>query len=69
MKPYVENTVTSCPPDSHGEDDEELLWSVSVTNLPNDVFDDENTKVCNDIITRSMFTRCESSLIQPVYWI
>ena len=69
MKPYVENTVTSCSPDSHGEDDEELLWSVSVTNLPNDVFDDENTKVCTDIIARSMFTRCENSLIQPVYWI
>lgn len=58
MKPYVENIVTSSPPDSHVEDDEELWWSVSVTNLPNDVFDDENTKVYGDIITSSMFSRC-----------
>ena len=58
MKPYVENIVSSCPPDSHAEDDEEHLWSVSVTNLPNDVFDDENTKVCRDIITSTMFSRC-----------
>ena len=46
MKPYVETNETSCPPDSkYGEGDEEQFWSVSVTNLPNDVFDDENTKV------------------------
>lgn len=46
MKPYVENMDTSCPADSNGEDEEEQSWSVSVTNLPNDVFDDEKTKVC-----------------------
>ena len=58
MKPYVENIETSCPPDNHGEGDEELLWSVSVTNLPNDVFDDENTKVCREFIASSaLFSR------------
>ena len=58
MKPYVENAETSCPPDSNGEGDEEQLWSVSVTNLPNDVFDDENTKVCGYIITSAMSSHC-----------
>ena len=56
MKPFVENMETSCPPDS-GEGDEELLWSVSVTNLPNDVFDDENTKVCREFISSALSSR------------
>lgn len=46
MKPYVENIDTSFPTNSNGEEDEEQSWSVSVTNLPNDVFDDEKAKVC-----------------------
>jgi len=58
MKPYVENIETSCPPGNHDEGDEELLWSVSVTNLPNDVFDDESTKVCRELICNALFSRC-----------
>ena len=48
MKPYEENMDISCPTaDSNvDKDDEEKSWSVSVTNLPNDVFEDEQTKVC-----------------------
>ena len=61
MKPYVENKETSCPPDSHDEGVEEQLWSLSVTNLPNDVFDDENTKVRRYFITRTMFSLCYRS--------
>lgn len=49
MKPYEENMDISYPTadSKYGdEDDEEKSWSVSVTNLPNDVFEDEQTKVC-----------------------
>lgn len=58
MKPYVENVETSCPPDRNVEGDEEQMWSLSVTNLPNDVFDDENTKVCRYVISSAMFSLC-----------
>lgn len=45
MKPDVE---ISSPIDSNGDEfeEEQQTWSVSVTNLPNDVFEDENAKVC-----------------------
>lgn len=44
MKPYDENMETSCTNFSDGEQ-ENLLWSLWVTNVPNDVYEDENTKV------------------------
>lgn len=66
MKPYVENNETSCPPDSHDEGVEEQLWSLSVTNLPNDVFDDENTKVRRYFITNTMFSLCYRSPLPAV---
>lgn len=58
MKLYVENIVILFLLDSYVEDDEEFLWSVLVINLLNDVFDDENMKVCGDIIISSMFSCC-----------
>ena len=46
MKPYVENMEISCPNDVDGAGEEEnLSWSLSITNVPNDVYDDENTRV------------------------
>ena len=46
MKPYIENAETSCPNFSDGgEEEENLAWSLSITNVPNDVYDNENNKV------------------------
>ena len=45
MKPHVESVEISSPMDiTDGE--EQQTWSISVTNLPNDVFEDRETKVC-----------------------
>lgn len=45
MKPYIENAETSCPNFSDGgEEEENLAWSLSITNVPNDVYDNENNK-------------------------
>lgn len=48
MKPHVESVEISSPmditDDEYGE--EQQTWSISVTNLPNDVFEDQETKVC-----------------------
>ena len=45
MKSYDENTEKS--PTDFGDDEQEknLSWSLSITNVPNDVYEDENTKV------------------------
>ena len=45
MKPYIENAETSCPNFIDGGEEENSAWSLSITNVPNDVYDDENTKV------------------------
>lgn len=48
MKPHVESVEISSPMDiTDGEyGEEQQTWSISVTNLPNDVFEDQETKVC-----------------------
>ena len=45
MKPFVENTDTSCANFSDGDEEGSLPWSLSITNVPNDVYEDEKTKV------------------------
>jgi len=44
MKPFVENTDTSCANFSDGDEEGNLPWSLSITNVPNDVYEDEKTK-------------------------
>ncbi|RMX39718.1 hypothetical protein pdam_00008041 [Pocillopora damicornis] len=46
MKPHVESVEISSPMDiTDGEyGEEQQTWSISVTNLPNDVFEDQETK-------------------------
>lgn len=48
MKPHVESVEISSPMDiTDGEyGEEQQTWSISVTNLPNDIFEDQETKVC-----------------------
>ena len=48
MKPYVENVEISGGIDVTGGEynEEQQTWSISVTNLPNDVFEDSDAKVC-----------------------
>lgn len=45
MKPRSENGNTSGPNFSDGEEAENMSWSLSITNVPNDVYDDQTTKV------------------------
>lgn len=45
MKPHIENGNTSGPNFSDGEEAENMSWSLSITNVPNDVYDDQTTKV------------------------
>lgn len=44
MKPHSENGNTSGPNFSDGEEAENMSWSLSITNVPNDVYDDQTTK-------------------------
>ena len=44
MKPFSEQMETSGMNSSDGEH-ENLQWSLSITNVPCSVFEDENTKV------------------------
>lgn len=45
MKPHSENGNTSGPNFSDVEEAENMSWSLSITNVPNDVYDDQTTKV------------------------
>ena len=45
MKPFDENMDKSLTDFGDGEQEENLSWSLSITNVPNDVYEDENTKV------------------------
>lgn len=45
MKPYDENMNCSLTDFGDGEQEENLSWNLSITNVPNDVYEDENTKV------------------------
>ena len=44
MKPFAEQVETSGMNSTDGEH-ENLQWSLSITNVPCSVFEDENTKV------------------------
>lgn len=45
MKPCDENMDKSLTDFGDGEQEENLSWSLSITNVPNDVYEDEHTKV------------------------
>lgn len=45
MKPYDENMNCSPTDFGDGEQEENLSWNLSITNVPNDVYEDENAKV------------------------
>ena len=54
MKPHIENGNTSGPNFSDGEEAENMSWSLSITNVPNDVYDDQTTKVSSFSLGNSL---------------